>query len=682
MKRKHLIFMALVLLSCQNYQNNTEQDLKNIDTSTIETVKASLSSQYPDQLFRINRGVTQAANLWRISDGTSTDFVNFCNDNFIADTTELDVVFHKISRNLEILQGHFNQITLSLLEPINLDTYNLHKIDHIFGAYSVSSHMWDDFYSNKLAFIISLNFPQYTLDEKNGEGADWSRKQWAYARMGDLFTARVPQTLLQQLSDVSTKAETYIADYNIYVGNIFNREGNTMFPVDMKLLSHWNLRDEIKSNYSDRQNGLEKQRLIYKTMQRIVDQTIPKDIINNNRYHWNPETNEVFKDCDKVESQLENNARYQYIIDFFNIYKQIDKYYTQHNTYIKRAFDVNMEISQEEVEAHFIKFVSSPLSKQVGDLIARRIGRRLEPFDIWYDGFKSRSSIDQSKLDQTTRKLFPNAAAFKEQMPSMLTTLGFKPEKAKYLADKIVVDPARGSGHAWGATMKGDVAHLRTRIGKDGMDYKGYNIAVHEFGHNVEQTISLYDVDYYMLSGVPNTAFTEALAFIFQKRDLFILGIKNEDHTAVHLNTLDQFWSIYEIMGVSLVDMRMWKWLYDNPAATADELKTEVLKIAKEVWNNYYAPVFGSKDETILAVYSHMISIPLYLSAYPFGHLIDFQLESYIKGKDFATEVERIFKLGKLTPENWLVQATGKGTDLEPIFSATSQALEYINNLK
>ena len=57
-------------------------------------------------------------------------------------------------------------------------------------------------------------------------------------------------------------------------------------------------------------------------------------------------------------------------------------------------------------------------------------------------------------------------------------------------------------------------------VGKEGMDYKGYNIAVHELGHNVEQTITLQDVDHYMMHGVPNTAFTEAWAFVFQKRDL------------------------------------------------------------------------------------------------------------------------------------------------------------------
>ena len=118
------------------------------------------------------------------------------------------------------------------------------------------------------------------------------------------------------------------------------------------------------------------------------------------------------------------------------------------------------------------------------------------------------------------------------------------------------------------------------------MDYKGYNIAVHEFGHNVEQTISLHNVDYYMLHGVPNTAFTEALAFIFQKSDLQLLGIKNNDPMQVYLNYLDNFWSLYEIMGVSLVDIGTWKWLYANPEATPTELRDAVNTIAKEIWNH------------------------------------------------------------------------------------------------
>ncbi|MFQ6093332.1 MAG: hypothetical protein ACE5OR_11800 [bacterium] len=55
------------------------------------------------------------------------------------------------------------------------------------------------------------------------------------------------------------------------------------------------------------------------------------------------------------------------------------------------------------------------------------------------------------------------------------------------------------------------------------MNYKGYNIALHEFGHNVEQVFSLNRVDHTLLRGVPNTAFTEGFAFGLQPRDLLLI---------------------------------------------------------------------------------------------------------------------------------------------------------------
>ena len=105
-------------------------------------------------------------------------------------------------------------------------------------------------------------------------------------------------------------------------------------------------------------------------------------------------------------------------------------------------------------------------------------------------------------------------------IPRMLADLGFDKIKAEYIGSRIDVDAARGSGHAWRASMRGKPSHLRTRVASDGMDYKGYNIAIHEFGHNVEQTISVYMVDNYFVNGIPNTAFTEALAFMFQARSI------------------------------------------------------------------------------------------------------------------------------------------------------------------
>jgi oligoendopeptidase F len=207
------------------------------------------------------------------------------------------------------------------------------------------------------------------------------------------------------------------------------------------------------------------------------------------------------------------------------------------------------------------------------------------------------------------------------------------------------------------------------------MDYKGYNIAVHEFGHNVEQTISMYDVDNYMMSGVPNTATTEALAFVFQKRDLQLLGIKDENPEKEKMETLESAWSLMEIMGVGMVDMKVWKWLYANPDATPAQLKESVISIAKETWNSYFAPVFGVKDSPVLAIYSHMIDSPLYLANYSYGQIVQFQVEKYLKGKDLSDEIDRMFSQGRLTPQQWMMGATGSKITVQPLLSKLDEVL-------
>ncbi|MDD3309697.1 MAG: hypothetical protein PHY69_07060, partial [Dysgonamonadaceae bacterium] len=208
-----------------------------------------------------------------------------------------------------------------------------------------------------------------------------------------------------------------------------------------------------------------------------------------------------------------------------------------------------------------------------------------------------------------------------------------------------------------------------------GMDYKGYNIAVHEFGHCVEQTQTMNDVDYYMLNGVPNTAFTEAVAFIFQNRDLELLGVKQPNLADKYNEVLDAFWGCYEIMGVSLVDMQVWEWMYANPNANPAELKSAIISIATDVWNKYYSDVLGGKDEPLLAIYSHMIDNPLYLSNYPIGHLISFQVEQQVEGKNLAEEFERMYLQGRIIPQIWMKNAVGKPIDIEPLLKATEEAI-------
>ncbi|HEX9761033.1 MAG TPA: hypothetical protein VGA40_08940, partial [Candidatus Acidoferrales bacterium] len=176
-----------------------------------------------------------------------------------------------------------------------------------------------------------------------------------------------------------------------------------------------------------------------------------------------------------------------------------------------------------------------------------------------------------------------------------------------------------------------------------------------------------------------NTAFTEALAFVFQARDLELLGLAAPDAESDSLQTLNDFWGTYEIAGVALVDMAAWHWMYDHPQATPAELKEATLRIARDVWNRFYAPVFGKRDVVLLGVYSHMINYPLYLPDYPIGHLIAHQIrEQMRKAGAVGAEFERMARQGRLTPDLWMRGATGAPVGPEALLAATERALEQV----
>lgn len=684
MKGICFMLIGMMMISCGMDKKIADEQLEKkvqqrfisdlIINKTIKDIESKFDT--PDKQ-RIESGVKQTAGFWTIEDGNEEEFNKFCVENFINSKAELDMAFTSIQRNFEILNGHFNKISLSLKFPLHIDEGEINSLDLMFGGYEPASNLQDDLYQNKIAFYILLNFTHYNLDEKNSSGSTWNPRQWAYARAGDIFTSRVPASLMMKFGSLNNLCDHYIANYNIYMANIIDPEGNATFPEGMKLISHWNLRDELKSNYNS-DKGLSKQRIIYSIMKRIINQEIPKDVINNPELKWNPVSNNIIVDGKEKAAEREPDTRYQYLLDNFKLLSAMDTYNPFYPTYIDRKFNQEMEMPFEEVEQIFIELISSEQTKKVGKLIEQRLGRKLEPFDIWYDGFKSRSSIPDSELSSITTKKYPDNLAFHNDLPNILVKLGFTPERAAYLSDKIAVDASRGAGHAWGAQMKGEKARLRSRIGENGMDYKGYNIAMHEFGHNVEQTFSLYNVPEYLINGVPNTAFTEAFAFIFQQRDLLALGITNPDTNAAYFHNLDVFWSSYEIMGVALVDMYVWKWLYENPNCNAQDLKEAVIQISKDVWNKYYADVLGVSDQEILGIYSHMISYPLYLSAYPIGHLIEFQIEQFIIGKNFGSEVERMTTLGRLTPKEWMSKSVGSELSVKPLLEAVDNSMKAL----
>jgi hypothetical protein len=639
-----------------------------------------------DQL-RLGRGLGQMASFWLKEDGDATNFEAFAKENFAAGQPALDTMLQRYEYLLEQLDGHMLAISREFRRQADLDLGPILPFDKAFAGYDPSAHWLDDFFKNKLAFVVLLNFPLTTLEQRLSEGESWRRRQWAEARLAQRFSKRIPAEVNLAVAQATAQADQYISEYNIWMHHLVDAQGRRLFPAKLRLLSHWNLRDEIKASYGDSKAGLDKQRMIQQVMEQIIFQKIPAAAVNNPRVDWNPFTNEVEKSevqdyasvahpVSGIDNSPEPDTRYAMLLGTFLAARKADPYSPTAPTLIARRFDENREIPEGRVKGMLEAVVSSPLVPRVAKLIEARLGRPLEPFDIWYNGFRPRGAYSEAQLDEIVARKYPTAKAYEEDIPHLLVKLGFSPEQAKEIAGNIVVDPARGSGHAMGAGMRADKAHLRTRVEREGMNYKGFNIAVHEMGHNVEQTISLNKMDHTLLQGVPNTAFTEALAMVFQAHDLELLGLKVADAKDEALKTLNDFWATYEIAGVALVDMAIWHWMYDHPQATPAELKSAVVEIARRIWNQYYAPVFKKKDVVLLGIYSHMIDAFLYLPDYPLGHMIAHQIEEQMrKAGKIGPEFERMARLGNIAPDLWMKRATGAPVGPEALLAATEMAL-------
>jgi hypothetical protein len=651
--------------------------------TAIADAKAKLVAKYGTH-DAISRGVDQVAALWRTSDG---DLAEFCVAQYAADAKTRDALFARMEAIDEQIRGHDLEIGRAARWNSEVDTGPMLPVEELLGTYDPSAHVIDDLFTSKVAFAVLLNFPLTSLADRIREGARYSRREWAEVRLASKFEARVPGELEQAASTAGANADRYIAGYNLWMHHVLGEDGARRFPSGKRLISHWNLRDELKANYADK-DGLAKQRTIAKLMERIVTQTIPAAVIDNPTVDWDPVTNKVTAappaeiEADAPKDRLlpsetrEADKRFELVLAHFRAARAIDAFSPVAPTYLDRAFEA-AELPEQRVRGMLVEILESPLGADVAKEIQTKLGRPLEPHDLWFP--LAAPATAEAELDAVTRKKYPSAGAFAKDIPRILRDLGFSPARATYLAEHIQVDPSRGAGHAMEADRRGDKAHLRTRIEAHGMDYKGYNIAVHELGHNIEQTFSLYDIDHTLLQGVPNIAFTEALAFLFQARDRELLGRPQPRGEADRLRVLDAFWGTREIAGSALVEIDVWHWLYAHPNASATQLRDATVETARKVWDQYYAPILGGKGTTLLGIYSHTIASPLYLFNYVLGHLIAFQVEQHLAGKDKATfgkEFERVARLGRILPDLWMEQATGKPVGTASLLEATKHALD------
>ncbi len=241
---------------------------------------------------RIARGTSQVLRYWRVEDGDPKALAAFLEAEFIPTGVLLDQTFDRFEFALERVGGYMTSLGRDLRRGADLEIGPLLPLDERLAAWSVGAHVSDDLFASKIAFVALLNFPLTTLDERLARGTGWSRRQWAEARLAGQFQTRVPADVNARLAAAYSAAESYIAGYNLYMHHVLTPDGQRLFPAGQRLITHWNLRDELKARYAD-PDGLARQRMLQLVMERIVRQEIPAAVIDNPLLDWTPATGAV-----------------------------------------------------------------------------------------------------------------------------------------------------------------------------------------------------------------------------------------------------------------------------------------------------------------------------------------------------------------------------------------------------
>ncbi len=206
-------------------------------TLPMEKVQNALVAKYGEaQRVRAQRGLKQVAQFWRAEDGDAAAFEEFATTNFAGDQQALDTLFERMNFALESVDGHFTEMSRDLGRQVDLEVGPIYPFDEALNAWSPAAHVDDDWFQNKLALVVLLNFPLTTLDERLAEGDRWTRRQWAEARLAQRFSRRVPAEVSQAMAKARAAASQYVSTYNIWMHHLVDDKGRRLFPPKMRLL--------------------------------------------------------------------------------------------------------------------------------------------------------------------------------------------------------------------------------------------------------------------------------------------------------------------------------------------------------------------------------------------------------------------------------------------------------------
>ncbi|MCE9582357.1 MAG: hypothetical protein K8T20_07680 [Planctomycetes bacterium] len=614
----------------------------------------------------IARGVDFGSRVWDWKGSDAAAFVEFCEKHYHPPGKARSGLLRRLDEIHHLVSGSFNVIAKTTRAGLDMAEVELTASEELFGAFSPGTHLDEDLRTFNVAALAQLNFGTDDLDPPT------TREGWAARRVSKIGRTVIPADLLAEASKRQAEVDRFVSGFNLHLDKIDYTDSSVKFPKDTVRISHWGLRDYMTS-LNGQENALPRQRAIRDLMRRVVDGEIPREIVDNPKLRWRQADNTVTGNGAPHAAAMTGPLRWEQFKKAYDVQRRIDPH-TQFGNIIDNKFKAEREIPEEKIVRILEDVLSAPVAEQVARFVEKRLGRALEPHDVYFRSFQA--GTKKSPLGFDISKRYPDAAALTRAIPGILVKLGFKKDRAEWIGARIQVDNSRSAGHAWGPATSQDIARLRVRVEKGGINEEEFGTFMHELGHCTEQVLTSYGMDYKSLWGVPNTAFTEGFAFTFQDKADFILGRKAA--LDADITMLQRFWEVFEITGPALTEIRFFHWLYETPGASAADMHAAIRRIGDEVWTQYYARIFGNEGHGLMSVYSHMLWCSFYIADYSMGYVIAYQVRKFLATRKFAPEMERLCALGCIYPEPWMKAAVGQSISAVPLLEDVGRACKRV----
>ena len=250
-------------------------------------------------------------------------------------------------------------------------------------------------------------------------------------------------------------------------------------------------------------------------------------------------------DLDRSTTAREPDTRYARVLETFQAAAHSGSVLPDGADPIAAASNSDRQLPEQRVQAMLEQVLCLAAGRSVAALIASGSAASSSPSTSGTTAFAPRGSQHRGTARRaSSQQSIPMPRPTSDDIPNLLRSLGFAPDRADYLARSTSWSTRRAApATRWARSRRGDKAHLRTRVGTRRHELQGLQHRRPRDGPQRRADVLAQRRRLHAAAGVPNTAFTEALAFVFQApRPRAARPRQARRDRAQAMQALDDFW--------------------------------------------------------------------------------------------------------------------------------------------